>query len=210
MEQRVEAYFAALSRLPLATDVSDRDGHIVPLGRFFATFIEEARAAHERGSKIMFIGNGGSAAIASHMATDFVKNGGLRAIAFNDGAALTCLGNDYGYPSVFAKQIEMHGLAGDVLVAISSSGESANILKAVDAARAGGCTVVTLSGFKQDNTLRGLGDFNLYVPAGDYGLVEVAGEFNRSSQHIQFDWPASTGPELRREFSIRGSCGAVY
>ena len=59
----------------------------------------------------MFVGNGGSAGICSHLAIDFSKNGGLRAMAFNDPSALTCLGNDLGYENVFAKQIEFHGRA---------------------------------------------------------------------------------------------------
>ena len=71
----------------------------------------------------MFIGNGGSAGIASHSAIDFTKNGSMPALAFNDGAALTCLGNDLGYDSVFAAQIEARGRPGDLLIAISSSGK---------------------------------------------------------------------------------------
>ena len=73
----------------------------------------------------MFVGNGGSAGIASHLAIDFSKNGGLRSLAFNDASALTCLGNDLGYENVFAKQIDFHARAGDLLIAISSSGRSA-------------------------------------------------------------------------------------
>ena len=73
----------------------------------------------------------GAPEFASHLAIDFSKNGGLRAMAFNDAAALTCLGNDLGYENVFAKQIEFHGRGGDLLMAISSSGRSPNILEAV-------------------------------------------------------------------------------
>ena len=123
--------------------------------------------------KIMFIGNGGSAAISSHMATDFWKNGGMRASAFNDSSLLTCIGNDYGYPNVFEKPIEMFGDAGDVLIAISSSGRSQNILLGVKAARARGCSIITLSGFDGDNPLSSMGDVNFYVPSRAYGPVEV-------------------------------------
>src|SRR5580704_1277031 len=87
-------------------------------------------------NKIIFIGNGGSAGIASHLAIDFSKNGGLRALAFNDPSALTCFGNDLGYENVFAKQLEFHARPGDLLIAISSSGMSPNILGAVKEARA--------------------------------------------------------------------------
>ena len=121
----------------------------------------------------MFVGNGGSASIASHMAIDFSKNAGLPAMAFNDGVTLTCLGNDLGYEQVFAKQIEMYGKPEDVLVAISSSGNSLNILNAVTAARRLHLPVLTLTGFKAENKLRRLGDWNLYVPSSEYGFVEI-------------------------------------
>jgi D-sedoheptulose 7-phosphate isomerase len=107
------------------------------------------------------------------MAIDYSKNGGLRSLAFNDGAALTCLGNDLGFENVFAKQIEVHGRGGDLLVAISSSGASANILNAVAEARNADLRVLTFSGFKPDNPLRGLGDLNVYVNSGEYGFVEL-------------------------------------
>jgi len=126
--------------------------------------------------KIIFIGNGGSAAIASHQSVDYWKNGGMRAIAFNDTSLLTCIGNDYGYPFVFEKPVEMFADSGDVLIAISSSGKSENILNGVKMAKKMGCPVITMSGFKSDNPLRSLGDVNFYVPAptGAYGFVEIA------------------------------------
>jgi len=125
------------------------------------------------GRKLMFIGNGASASISSHMAIDFSKNAGIRALAFNDSALLTCIGNDYGYKHVFEKPIEMFADKGDILFAISSSGESENILKGVYIAKSKGCSVITLSGFKDDNPLSLAGDINFYVPAQEYGPVEV-------------------------------------
>ena len=122
----------------------------------------------------MFIGNGGSSGIASHLAIDFTKNGKLRSMAFNDAAALTCLGNDLGYEDVFAKQLEFHAWPGDLLIAISSSGRSPNILKAVSMARACNCQIVTYSGFSEDNDLRKTGDINFYVDSREYGFVEVS------------------------------------
>jgi len=123
--------------------------------------------------KIMFIGNGASAAISSHMSTDFWKNGGMKAVAFNDSSILTCIGNDYGYKHLFEKPIEMFAQEGDVLVSISSSGKSENIVLGVNAARAKQCKVITLSGFAVDNPLCSLGDVNFYVPAKAYGPVEI-------------------------------------
>ena len=136
---------------------------------------DAAHEAHDAGNKIMFIGNGGSAGIASHLAIDFSKNGGLRAMAFNDPSALTCLGNDLGYENVFAKQIEFHAPCRRPPDRdFSSSGRSPNILDAVKAARARNCKVVTFSGFTEDNELRRAGDVNFFVQSREYGFVEVA------------------------------------
>jgi D-sedoheptulose 7-phosphate isomerase len=123
--------------------------------------------------KMMFIGNGASAAIASHLSVDFWKNGGIRAVAFNDASLLTCISNDYGYMYSFEKPIEMFADKGDLLIAISSSGQSENILNGVRAAKVKGCRIITLSGFKPDNPLLQMGDINFYVSSNSYGQVEV-------------------------------------
>jgi D-sedoheptulose 7-phosphate isomerase len=174
MKNRLERYFETLSHLILGTEVTDRSGRRLDLEEAFAKVSVAAHSVHDAGNKIMFIGNGGSAGLASHLAIDFCKNGGLRSLTFNDPSALTCLSNDLGYHSVFAKQLEFHARAGDLLVAISSSGRSANILAAVAAARTAKVGVITFSGFGRDNELRRSGDLNFYVCSGEYGLVEVA------------------------------------
>ena len=170
---RITQYFDTFAALLHGAAASGMDGCPIPLADAFGRIAARAKEAHAGGHKLMFIGNGGSAGIASHMAIDYSKNGGLRSLAFNDGAALTCLGNDLGYDQVFAKQVEMHGRPGDVLIAISSSGRSPNILNAAKAARAGGIFVATLSGFDADNPLRRLGDVNLYLASHEYGFVEI-------------------------------------
>lgn len=121
---------------------------------------------------LYFVGNGGSAGIAMHMTSDYLKNGGIRTHSMYDPATITCLGNDFGYEYIFSKQLELMALGGDVLVAISSSGNSLNILNAVYIAKKRKCIVVTLSGFQEDNKLRSLGDYNIYVPSMSYGIVE--------------------------------------
>jgi cytidyltransferase-like protein len=130
-------------------------------------------AARRTGRKVMFIGNGASAAIASHMAADYAKNGGVRALAFNDAALLTAVSNDIAYEQVFAEPIRLFAEPGDLLVAISSSGRSPNILYGSRMARDKDCRVITLSGFREDNPLRTLGDLNFYVPCLSYGVTEV-------------------------------------
>ncbi len=127
----------------------------------------------KKGGKLIFIGNGGSAAIASHQAVDYWKNGGRRAIAFNDSSLLTCISNDLGYERVFAEPISMFAQPGDLLLAISSSGRSPNIIKGVDAAQKKDCAIITFSGFDYNNPLRSKGDLNFYVPSHVYGIVEI-------------------------------------
>ncbi|MBI4064360.1 MAG: SIS domain-containing protein [Elusimicrobia bacterium] len=140
----------------------------------FGAMLDLVTSQTRQSKKFCFIGNGGSAAIASHQATDFFKNGQVRAMAFNDSSLLTCLSNDYNYAEIFSRQIERMAEPGDILFAISSSGRSPNILNGVDAAKKIGCHVVTLSGFDEDNPLRRLGKINFYVPSHSYAHVENA------------------------------------
>jgi len=169
----VESYVDTLASTMRTAVATDGHGKNVALDIAIEWSVNIARRVTDQGNKVIFAGNGGSAAIASHMATDYSKNGGLRAWSMNDASMLTCLANDYGYEHVFSKQIEFHGRPGDMLVAISSSGQSANILGAVTAARKLGCTVLTLSGFKPDNPLRKAGDMNVYLDSAAYGYVEI-------------------------------------
>jgi len=139
------------------TVVTSQEGMSLILEQGIDWMRQAARETHTGGNKIMFVDNGGSAGISSHLPIDYSKNGGLRATAFNDPAALTCLGNDLGYDQVFAKLLELRLRSADLLVAISSPGRYANILNAVAVARSRGARIVTFGGF---------GD--------EYGFVEVA------------------------------------
>ena len=125
-------------------------------------------------ARLFFIGNGGSAAVASHMAIDYMKNGGFATFGPGDAAQMSCLGNDLGFQSVYSLPIERHGQLGDLLFAISSSGMSEDILDAVDVAKRKMMNVVTLSGFGEGNFLRSKGQVNFYVPSNQYGTVEIA------------------------------------
>jgi len=174
MQARLGPYFETLFKATREAECTTSGGQSITLDAAFVKVCELCHGAHDNGNKVMFIGNGGSMGIATHMAVDFSKNGGMRATAFGDGAMLTALGNDLGYENVFAHQIESHGRAGDVLIAISSSGKSENILKGVETARSQGGKVVTFSGFQEDNPLRKAGDVNFYVRSMAYGFVEVA------------------------------------
>lgn len=170
----ISSYFDELGRALTAVRVSDAEGRPLDIKAGFEWLADAARAAHSTGNKVILIGNGGSAAIASHHAIEFLKNGGIRALALNDPAALTALSNDLGYTNVFSEQLKIQGLAGDLLIAISSSGQSVNILKAAEVARSVGMRVATFSAFQPDNLLRARGDVNFYVNSNQYGFVEVA------------------------------------
>ena len=173
MKTFVEDYYNGLTELISSIRITDKEGKKIefPLGVEKVGNLILSQA--DSGNKLMFIGNGASAAISSHMSTDFWKTCGVRAIAFNDSSLLTCLGNDFGYEYIFEKSIEMFADPGDILIAISSSGKSENILRGVNSAKSKECSVITLSGFKDDNPLSSTGDFNFYVPAQEYGPVEV-------------------------------------
>lgn len=125
-----------------------------------------------RQSRLFFLGNGGSAAIASHMTADFMKNGGMNTYSLYDNAVTTCMGNDYGYEYIFSKPMEFLVQEGDLVVAISSSGNSSNIVNGIVTAKKKKAEVITLTGFSEDNKARGLGDINLHVPCAKYGIVE--------------------------------------
>ena len=123
-------------------------------------------------SYLFFIGNGGSSAIASHMTADFMKNAGMNTYSLYDNAVTTCMGNDYGYEYVFSKPLEFLGRKNDLLVAISSSGNSKNIVNAINIAKTKGMKIITFTGFEPDNRSKRLGDINVYVPSMKYGIVE--------------------------------------
>lgn len=145
----------------------------LPYAKAIEQAVELVRSAQAAGRKVIMVGNGGSAGIASHQAVDYWKNGGVRAIAFNDASLLTCIGNDLGFENLFSAPIERFADPEDVVFAISSSGASRNILNAVEAARRTGCRLVTFSGFAVDNPLRTKGDLNFHVASHSYGLVEI-------------------------------------
>jgi D-sedoheptulose 7-phosphate isomerase len=122
--------------------------------------------------RIFFIGNGGSNSICSHMMEDYLKIAKFQTFTFSDPALITCFANDYGYENAMKEWVKAYFTKDDLLIAISSSGESPNILNAVNTAKELGGKVITLSGFKERNTLSESGMINFYLPAENYGIVE--------------------------------------
>lgn len=195
------AYLSGMATVFGGIEASGRDGSMLPLDRAIDRIIELLLETKGRDGNVMLIGNGGSAAIVSHIQNDLCKCIGIRALVFADQPLLTALANDDGYETVFEMPIKLWAQPGDVLVAVSSSGESQNILRAAAAAAARGSRVVTFSGFKPANRLRQLGEVNLYVPADTYGYVEMTHsvlghcitDLARMRVMAQPDWPYAAG-----------------
>ena len=129
--------------------------------------------ANNLGKKTMIFGNGGSAAMASHVTVDLTKTAGIRAVNFNEADLLTCFANDYGYKNWVAKALEFYADEGDLAIMISSSGQSPNMLNGAKQAKEMKLPLVTLSGFRADNPLRTMGDVNLWVDSTAYNIVEM-------------------------------------
>ena len=124
------------------------------------------------GNKILSCGNGGSLCDAMHFAEEMTgryrqNRPGYAAIAIADASHMSCVGNDYGYLDVFSRYVEAVGQKGDVLLAITTSGTSANVIKAVEAAKAKGMIVVGLTG-KKDSALAQKADIAIVTPAGHW------------------------------------------
>lgn len=126
----------------------------------------------DNNNKIIFAGNGASNTIGNHGSLDFMGQLGIPTININDGGYLTAAANDFGYDNVFKRTIDISGKKGDLLVLISSSGRSPNVINAAKGALSKGMDVVTFSGFKSDNPLRELGSVNFYVDSDEYNIVE--------------------------------------
>jgi D-sedoheptulose 7-phosphate isomerase len=126
----------------------------------------------ENGKKVIIVGNGGSAAIASHVAVDFTKQGGVRAINFNEADLITCFANDYGYEHWISKAIEFYGDEGDMVILISSSGNSENIVNAAKTANKLNLSVITFTGFASNNLLKQEGILNFWLDSKAYNIVE--------------------------------------
>ena len=166
------SYLQELAELAQGTTVTDRAGATLSIDEGAERAVQLMLATGASSGKVMAIGNGGSAAIASHMQNDVCKAMGVRSLVFYEQPLLTALANDDGYEAVFETPVKLWAEPGDLLVAISSSGRSQNILRAVKAATEMRCEVITFSGFDAVNPLRSMGAVNFHVASAVYGLVE--------------------------------------
>ena len=124
-------------------------------------------------SKIIFIGNGGSASIANHCATDFSKILRIPSITFNEPNLITCFANDYGHENWMKEALKIYANKDDLIILISSSGASKNIINCAHQARKMKLKMVTFSGFKETNPLKKIGNLNFWVNSNEYNHVEM-------------------------------------
>ena len=182
--QRLQALTSAIAECIVTTE----NGENISIDEGLRRFLGLCGQIRQKNGLLALVGNGGSAGIASHTATDFLNVAKIRSISFQEVSTLTCHANDYGYESVYSKSVEQFLGVNDCLIAISSSGKSQNILNASDQAIRNGSNLVTFSGFEVVNPLRQLGHLNFWVNRMDYGLVELAHHFilhNLTDQFIK-------------------------
>lgn len=162
-EKWLAEYFERYRQSIFGTDVS----------RQLVELKDLLKSTNAAGKKTIIAGNGGSAAIASHCAVDFTKNAGIRCINFNEADLITCFANDYGYERWLEKALEFYADDGDLVILISSSGKSANMVRAAEYARRRGWMLVTFTGFGADNRLKSQGKLNFWVDSRAYNIIEM-------------------------------------
>ena len=189
--RRAVAWLQSLATL-LERSTCRRRGEAVPLAQGLEALHRLWLRQRADDRAVYWIGNGGSAALTSHLAQDLLRKGGVRSWTFTDPALITGTANDHGYREVFRRPVRAVGRAGDVLMAISSSGASRNV---VDAAAAGleiGMTLVTVSAFRPDNRLRALpAALSFHTPTERYGHAELA---HGALLHAAIDGLAGAAP----------------
>jgi len=130
------------------------------------------KKTNSKGGKLIFVGNGASASLSSHAATDFTKQAKIPSLAFNDHNLITALSNDYGYENWVAKAIEYYADKNDRIIFISVSGESNNLVNGLNYALSNNIKTASLTGSNQENTLRKKAECSLWVNSKAYNIVE--------------------------------------
>jgi D-sedoheptulose 7-phosphate isomerase len=152
--------------------VSDRHGEALNVDEGFSRLKALVGSCAEKRQRAYFVGNGASASMACHFSTDLAKMAGVPTEVFTDPSLITATGNDMGYERTFAYPLSQRVVPGELLIAISSSGNSANIVSAIDQVHGLGGHVVTFTAMSPSNAMRSMGDLNFYIPAASYGMAE--------------------------------------
>ena len=170
-----ESYFDLIYKNLKEMKVTVDNGKEITKDEGFDIWAERARDVQQNTKGLIFFcGNGASASMAEHMSHDWFQNAVINTTTCAEVSHVTAISNDFGYEDVYAYRIERIVSDRDIMVAISSSGDSQNIVKAVLAAKKNNACVITVSGKKADNKIRKMGDLNFYVPLNTFGEVESA------------------------------------
>ena len=132
------------------------------------------KMCNQNQGKVYIVGNGGSSSIASHVSVDFAKTAGISSATFNNSNLITCFANDYGYENWVTEAIKAYLKKNDMLILISSSGTSKNIVNAAKHCKNNNIPLITLSGFNKDNPLSNIGDVNIHVYSENYNYIEMS------------------------------------
>ena len=169
MEKYINNFYKILKSLI----ITNNEGRSEIIGSSITNLVKIFSTIRKESGIVYLIGNGGSSSIVSHVSIDLINSCNIKAVPITDNSQLTCFANDYGYENVFSKPLEVYLSKSDLLIAVSSSGNSRNIINASIVARSKGCYVLTFTGFKPDNPLRKLGDLNFWLESSHYGMVET-------------------------------------
>jgi len=175
MKNYFDKYFDEVAVGLKNTKVTDRVGRQIIMDTSLDILAEKANKTKENQQGLLFFcGNGASATMAEHSSHDWFQNAKVNTYTCSETAHITAISNDISFEHVFSYRIERAFGSHDILLAISSSGNSPNIIQAVNTAKNKNGFVVTMTGKDEDNEARKLGDLNFYVPLKTYGLVESA------------------------------------
>lgn len=139
----------------------------------FLELVKIVKQTSKKRKKIILVGNGGSAAMSSHVSVDLTKQCGIRAINFNEADLITCFGNDYGFENWIMEAIKKYHDKGDLVILISSSGNSKNHLVAAKYCNKNKINLITFTGFNGKNKLSKYGKLNFYLDSKNYNQIEM-------------------------------------
>jgi len=170
---RIEQFSAIISD----AKVTDGQGIASKLADGLNLLRDHISQVQKNSKNLYIVGNGGSAGVAAHAVTDFFNVAKIRASTLHESSLLTCMANDFGYENAAARMLAQLLNPGDVVIVISSSGNSPNMQNAALVSKKNGAFVVTFSGFSSENPLSKLGDLNIWLNSNDYGFVEIGHQF---------------------------------
>jgi len=173
LNSRIQKFAEIISK----TKISDSQNKDTDFELETKALIERLNHLRINNKNLYIIGNGGSAGIAAHAVTDFFNVAKIRATTLHESSLLTCMANDYGYEHAIARMLDLLLNPGDMVIAISSSGNSMNMRNAAKISKEKKAFLITLSGFDANNPLRSLGDINIWLDSYDYGFIEVGHQF---------------------------------